>query len=74
MVPRPAEGIKKAGGPIWPSGSSASAFALRQVKKAQISRDGAPKGATIRSRVAAGLARKMLVICVDTTPELIWAR
>ena len=64
-----ARGIKKAGGPIWPSGSFRCDLRLRQVKKGtDLPLAGAPRGATIRSRVAAVLARKLLVICAETTP------
>ena len=67
-----AKGIKKAGGPIWPSGSFRCGFRLRQVKKGtDLPRSGAPRGATIRSRIAAVLARTLLVICAESTPDLM---
>ena len=54
----PAKSIKKAGGPIWPSGSVRCGRPLRQIKKGtDVPRAIAPRGATNRSRIAAGLAR-----------------
>ena len=67
-----AKGIKKAGGPIWPSGSFRCGYCLRQVKKGtDLPLSVALRGATIRSRVAAVLARWLLLICAETAPGLI---
>jgi len=61
-----AKGIKKAGGPIWPSGSVRCGRPLRQIKKGtDVPRAIAPRGATNRSRVAAGLARLVQFISAD---------
>jgi hypothetical protein len=58
------QGIKKAGGPIWPSGSVAVRLsAKRQMEKGtDLPRTDTPKGASVRSRLAAGIARKVLNI------------
>jgi len=64
MTSRCAKGIKKAGGPSGPPAPFAAVTALRQVKKGtDIPRAGAPRGATIRSAMAAVLARRFVVIC-----------
>ena len=66
-------GIKKAGGPIWPSGSLRCVVTLRQVKKGtDLPRSVALIGATNRSMVAAELARFLRDICVQTLLCLVW--
>ena len=58
------QGIKKAGGPIWPSGSCLLRLnRVRQVKKGtDLPRTAAPTGATVRSSEAAAVARKLVII------------
>jgi hypothetical protein len=69
-----AKGIKKAGGPIWPSGSVRCGGPLRQIKKGtDVPRAIAPRGATNRSRIAAGLARFVQFISANRLLGM-WAR